>query len=77
MNRTGAHSNTSNINNILRNDHIIRIKKLENELVEARMKNCVSYNIKVNKMNKIINIYYVNLGIDNRKPFIKDVRKTT
>lgn len=35
---TGAHSNKSHINNLLNNDYILRIKQLESELVEARMK---------------------------------------
>ncbi|XP_060837852.1 CAP-Gly domain-containing linker protein 1-like isoform X2 [Rhopalosiphum padi] len=35
---TGARSNSSNVNNLLINDHILRIKKLENELIEAHMK---------------------------------------
>lgn len=37
-NGTGAHSNKSRINNLLNNDHILRIKQLESELVEARTK---------------------------------------
>ncbi|XP_027842998.2 CAP-Gly domain-containing linker protein 1-like [Aphis gossypii] len=37
-NCTGARSNSSNVNNLLINHHIIRIKKLENELIEAHMK---------------------------------------
>lgn len=40
--RTGAQSNTSNVNSLLINDHIFRIKKLENELTEAHMKTRVS-----------------------------------
>lgn len=40
--RTGAHSYTSNVNNLLSKDQIFRIKQLENELVEARMKIKVS-----------------------------------
>uniref|UniRef100_A0A2H8TQJ4 Lebercilin-like protein n=2 Tax=Melanaphis sacchari TaxID=742174 RepID=A0A2H8TQJ4_9HEMI len=35
---TGVRSNSSNVNNLLINDHILRIKKLENELIEAHMK---------------------------------------
>jgi len=40
--RTEAKYNTSNVNNLLINDHIFRIKKLENELTEAHMKTRVS-----------------------------------
>lgn len=40
--RTGTESNRSNVNSLLINDHILRIKKLENELTEARMKTRVS-----------------------------------
>ncbi|XP_022177774.1 lebercilin isoform X2 [Myzus persicae] len=36
--RTGAQSKASNVNNLLISDHILRIKKLENELIEANMK---------------------------------------
>jgi len=42
--RIGIRSNTSNVNNLLINDHILRIKQLENELVEARKKIHVSFN---------------------------------
>ncbi|VVC25213.1 Lebercilin domain [Cinara cedri] len=37
-NGTGTHSNKSNMNNLTSNDHILKIKQLENELVEIRMK---------------------------------------
>lgn len=40
--RTGAQSKASNVNNLLISDHILRIKKLENELIEANMKTRVS-----------------------------------
>ncbi|CAI6345548.1 unnamed protein product [Macrosiphum euphorbiae] len=35
---TGTQSNRSNVNSLLINDHILSIKKLENELTEAHMK---------------------------------------
>ncbi|XP_008183073.1 DNA repair protein RAD50-like isoform X1 [Acyrthosiphon pisum] len=35
---TGTQSNRSNVNSLLINDHILRIKKLENKLTEAHMK---------------------------------------
>lgn len=40
--RTGAQSNTSNVNSLLIDDYILRIKKLENKLFEAHMKTRVS-----------------------------------
>lgn len=45
-NHTGVYSNITNVNKILSEDHIIQIKKLENELVEARTKIRVSCNKK-------------------------------
>lgn len=42
-NRTGAQSNmSSNVNSLLINDHILQIKKLEDELIETHMKMRVS-----------------------------------
>lgn len=41
-NQSGTHLKTSNVNNLLNDDYTIRIKQLENKLVEAHMKIRVS-----------------------------------
>lgn len=70
------HSNTSNVNNLLFDDHILRIKQLENALVEARMKTRVSVQIERDKLKQKLSCVYINLGTDGRKPFIENNGKT-